>query len=85
MYRQIISCSLIGIEGIPIGVEADVNEGLPTFTMVGYLSSSVKEAGERVRTALKNSGYSVPSKRITVNLSPANFRKDGAGFARFIP
>ena len=80
MYGQIISCSLIGIEGIPIGVEADVNEGLPTFTMVGYLSSSVKEAGERVRTALKNSGFHLPPKRITINLSPGNIRKDGTSF-----
>lgn len=80
MYGKIISSTLIGIEGIPISVEADVNDGLPTFTMVGYLSSSVKEAGERVRTALKNSGFHLPPKRITINLSPGNVRKDGTGF-----
>lgn len=80
MYGQIISSTLIGIEGFPIRVEADVHDGLPTFTMVGYLSSSVKEAGERVRTALKNSGYHLPPKRITINLSPGNIRKDGTCF-----
>ena len=57
-----------------------MNDGLPMFTMVGYLSSSVKEAGERVRTALKNSGFHMPPKRITINLSPANIRKDGSGY-----
>ncbi|MDD6326874.1 MAG: magnesium chelatase domain-containing protein, partial [Lachnospiraceae bacterium] len=80
MYGKILSCALVGIEGIPINVEADVNDGLPTFTMVGYLSSSVKEAGERVRTALKNSGYHLPPKRITINLSPGNIRKDGTSY-----
>lgn len=80
MYSEIISCAVYGVSGTIIRVEADVNNGLPMFTMVGYLSSSVKETGERVRTALKNSGYSVPPKRITVNFSPANIKKDGAGF-----
>lgn len=80
MFSKVTSCAVYGVSGTLIQVEADVNDGLPMFTMVGYLSSSVKEAGERVRTALRNSGYSVPSKRITVNLSPANIRKDGAGF-----
>lgn len=80
MYGKIISSALIGIEGIPICVEADVNDGLPTFTMVGYLSASVKEAGERVRTALKNSGFHIPPKRITINLSPGNVRKNGTSY-----
>ncbi len=80
MFSKIISCAVLGIDGKIISVEADVNDGLPTFTMVGYLSSSVKEAGERVRTALKNSGYHMPPKRITINLSPADIRKDGSGF-----
>lgn len=80
MFSKVISCAVLGVNGILIGVEADVNDGLPMFTMVGYLSSSVKEAGERVRTALRNSGYRIPPKHITINLSPANLRKDGAGF-----
>ncbi len=80
MFSKVISCAVLGIDGRLISVEADVNDGLPMFTMVGYLSSSVKEAGERVRTALKNSGYHMPPKRITINLSPADIRKDGSGF-----
>ncbi len=80
MYSKVISCAVLGVDGTLISVEADVNDGLPIFTMVGYLSSSVKEAGERVRTALKNSGYHMPPKRITINLSPANLKKDGSGF-----
>lgn len=80
MYSKIISGAVMGVDGTMITVEADVNDGLPTLTMVGYLSSSVREAGERVRTALKNSGYHLPPKRITINLSPANVRKDGSGY-----
>lgn len=80
MYSKVLSCAVYGIDGIAVNVEADIHDGLPTFTMVGYLSSSVKEAGERVRTALKNSGYYLPPKRITINLSPADLKKDGSGF-----
>ncbi len=80
MYSKIMSSALRGIDGTIIGVEADIYDGLPTFTMVGYLSSSVKESGERVKTALRNSGYHLPPKRIVINLSPADLRKDGSGF-----
>lgn len=80
MYNKIISCAVCGVDGMAVNVEADIHDGLPTFTMVGYLSSSVKEAGERVRTALKNSGYFLPPKRITINLSPADVKKEGSGF-----
>ena len=80
MFNKVISGTALGIDGALINVEADLSEGLPMLTMIGYLSSSVKEAGERVRTALKNSGYYIPPKRITINLSPADIRKDGSGF-----
>jgi len=80
MFSKVTSSAVLGVDGTLISVEADINDGLPMFTMVGYLSSSVKEAGERVRTALKNSGYRMPPKRITINLSPADIRKDGSGF-----
>ena len=63
-----------------IRIEADVNEGLPVFDMVGFLASAVKEARERVRISLKNTGVPMPPKRITVNLSPANLRKEGTSF-----
>ncbi len=63
-----------------ISVEADASDGLPGFAMVGYLASEVREAQDRVRTALRNSGYRLPPKRVTVNLAPADIRKNGSGF-----
>ncbi len=80
MYCKVISGTIMGAEGIRIDVEADLSDGLPAFNMVGMLSSEVKEAGERVRTALKNSDFRLPPKRITVNLSPADIRKAGSAF-----
>lgn len=71
---------LCGIHAIPVQVEVDISTGLPAFEMVGYLSSEVREAKERVRTALHNCGVSLPAKRITINLSPGNIRKTGTGF-----
>ncbi len=80
MYSKIISGGVLGVEGLLIQVETDINQGLPMFNMVGYLSSCVKESGERVRTALKNSGFNLPPKRITINLSPADIRKEGTAY-----
>ena len=80
MYSSVHSGTVAGVDGIMIGVEADIHDGLPMFSMVGYLSSSVKEAAERVRTALKNSDICLPAKRITINLFPADIKKDGSGF-----
>lgn len=80
MFKKVNSCAVCGIDGKLIGVEVDISEGLPAYTMVGSLSSSVKESGERVRTALKNSNFHLPPKRITVNLTPADIRKSGSGF-----
>ena len=77
MYSKVYSGTWEGIDGVLIQVEADISNGLPVFEMIGYLSSEVKEAKERVRTALKNQGYYLPPKRITVNLAPANMRKSG--------
>lgn len=80
MYSKVYSAGLTGLEAQKILVEADVSGGLPTFQMVGLLASAVKEARERVRISLQNSGVVFPPKRITVNLSPADIRKDGSGF-----
>jgi magnesium chelatase family protein len=71
---------LDGIHTLAVRVEADISTGLPAFDMVGYLSAEVREAKERVRTALHNIGIALPAKRITVNLSPADVRKTGTGF-----
>ncbi len=80
MYSQIISAALVGIEAARVSVEADVSDGLPTFSMVGYLSGEVREAQDRVRTAVRALGETLPPKRITVNLSPADLRKEGSAF-----
>lgn len=80
MFGKVYSAGLQGIDGYPVQVEADVGNGLPGFHMVGYLASEVRESEERVRTALKNSGFSMPPRKITVNLSPADIRKDGTAF-----
>ena len=78
MYSKVISGMTLGIEGMLVDVEADISPGLPVLSLVGYLTSSVREAGERVRTAMKNSNFILPASRITVNLSPADIKKDGA-------
>ncbi len=80
MYCEAYSAVVCGIEGHMIQVETDVSEGLPCFMLVGFLSSEVKEARERVRIAIKNSGFKLSPKKITVNLSPADIRKDGTGY-----
>ncbi len=80
MFSSVLSAAVIGIEAYPIQVEADICDGLPQFCMVGDLSPEVREAADRVRTALRNTKISFPPKKITVNLSPAHIRKEGTGF-----
>lgn len=80
MYSKVISCTLHGVEGRLITVECDVSDGLPMFNMVGFLASEVRESSDRVRTAVKNSGYRMKPQRITINLSPADLRKEGSAF-----
>lgn len=80
MYSMIKTSMLEGISAIPISVEVDIRSGLPCFEMVGYLSSEVREAKERVKTALHNCGIELPAKRITINLSPGDVKKSGTGF-----
>ena len=80
MFSKINSIYLRGMEGKNVTVEADVSDGLPGLILVGYLASEVREGGDRVRTAIKNLGLSLPPKKITINLSPADFRKEGTGF-----
>lgn len=76
-----INCAAItGVDVVPVIVETDICNGLPSFDMVGLLSSDIKESRERVRTAIKNSGFLLPPKRITINFSPGNIRKTGTYF-----
>ena len=80
MFSKALSAAVNGIDGFIVSVEADVSDGLPLFELVGFLGSEVREARERVRISLKNSGYRLPAKRITINLSPADIRKEGTAF-----
>ena len=80
LFASVLSAAISGIEVYPVQVEADVSDGLPCFNMVGFPSAQVREAQDRVRTALKNNGIQLPPKRVTVNLAPADIKKEGAGF-----
>jgi hypothetical protein len=71
------SLSLFGIDALPVEVEVDVSSGLPGFSIVGLPDAAVQEARERVRVAISNSGYKFPTKKVKVNLAPANLRKEG--------
>ena len=80
MLAQAITASLIGVEGVLVRVEVDVSHGLPSLTIVGLAGSAVQEARERVRSAIRNSGFEVPARRITVNLAPADLPKEGTAY-----
>ena len=80
MIYKVNSCSIYGIDGYIIEVEVDLSNGLPGFDIVGLPDTTVKEAKERVRAAIKNSEYQFPHKRITINLAPANIKKEGSVF-----
>ena len=80
LYSSILSASVFGLTARKIRVEADVSNGLPGAVMVGYLAGQVRETMDRVRTALKNSGFALEPKKITVNLAPAGFKKEGNFF-----
>ncbi len=74
------SGSVLGVEGVPIDVEVDITLGLPIFSIVGLPDGSVRESKDRVKAAIKNSGYEFPNRKITVNLAPADVKKEGSGF-----
>ncbi|HHU90816.1 MAG TPA: YifB family Mg chelatase-like AAA ATPase [Clostridiaceae bacterium] len=80
MFSRVSTCGLIGLDGFHIQVESDISNGIPVFDIVGLADTAVKEARERVKAAIKNSGFEYPIKRITVNLAPADTRKEGSGF-----
>lgn len=80
MLAKVKSAALLGINGYEVQVEVDISQGLPAFEIVGLPDNAVRESKERVRAALKNSGFEFPVKRITVNLAPANTKKEGPAF-----
>lgn len=80
MVGTVLSGGVFGIDAFTVRVECDISDGFPGFEIVGNIAPEVKESKERVVTALKNCGISIPNKRITVNLAPANLRKHGTGY-----
>jgi magnesium chelatase family protein len=80
MFALARTFALVGVDAEPVYVEVDIGAGLPSFTIVGLPDAAVRESRERVRSALRNSGFDYPDRRITVNLAPADVRKAGPGF-----
>ena len=77
MVSKVMAAGLRGIQGVPVLCECDLANGLPAFEIVGLPDASVKEARDRVRSAVKNCGFDFPLRRITVNLAPADLKKEG--------
>ena len=80
MLAKVLSATVVGIDAILVDVEVDIAQGLPQFSTVGLPDGAVKESKDRVKAALKNSGYDFPPRRITANLAPADLKKEGAAF-----
>lgn len=80
MLAKVVSCAVVGLEGALVDVEVDVSNGQAGFTIVGLPDAAVQESRERVRAAIKNSNFAYPYKRITVNLAPADLRKEGPAY-----
>jgi magnesium chelatase family protein len=77
MLATVSSCAIIGLDAEPVQVEVDITSGLEKLTVVGLPDAAVRESGERVRSAITNSGFIYPQHRLTVNLAPADVRKEG--------
>jgi magnesium chelatase family protein len=80
VFIKVFGMSVIGMESYPVFVEVDTSQGLPQFATVGLPDTSVKESKDRIKAAIKNSGYRFPRSHVTVNLAPADIKKEGTGF-----
>ena len=80
MLAKALTCAMVGLEGYVVEAEVDISPGLPAFNIVGLPDAAVQEARERVRAAIRNSGYEFPMRRITVNLAPADLKKEGPSY-----
>src|SRR5690242_9477291 len=80
MLARVNTFALDGLDTRPVAVEVDIRPGLPAFVIVGLGDAAIREARERVRTALKNAGFDFPERRITATLAPAHLRKGGSSF-----
>ncbi|MCD6310135.1 MAG: YifB family Mg chelatase-like AAA ATPase [Candidatus Eremiobacteraeota bacterium] len=77
MLAKVKSCTVLGLDAIPVEVEVDIASGLPAFNLVGLPDTALAESRERIRSAIRNAGYEFPLRRITINLAPADLRKEG--------
>ncbi len=80
MLSKVLSSAVVGIDAYPVEVEVDIGNGLPAFNIVGLPDTACRESADRVRAAIKNSGFHFPSRKITVNLAPADLKKEGSSF-----
>jgi magnesium chelatase family protein len=80
LHASVLSCALVGVDAFPVEVEIDIGAGLPPHRLVGLAEGAVKEALDRVKSALKNSGFEFPNRKMTINLAPADTRKEGSAF-----
>ena len=80
MIAKTYSFGLLGLDAYPVEIEIDVANGLPAINLVGLADTAIKESKERVRSAIRNSGFQWPAQRITINLAPSDIKKEGAGF-----
>src|SRR5688572_10592731 len=80
MYGQVFGCCIQGVNGCLVEVEVDISRGLPQIHLVGLPDSAVRESIDRIRAAIKNTGYRFPQERVTINLAPADLRKEGTAF-----
>ena len=80
MLSKITSFALCGLDGVPVEVETDINKGMVSYDLVGLPDAAVKESKERVRSAIKNSSLAFPVNKITINLAPADLKKEGSQY-----
>ena len=80
MFAKTVGAGILGLNGVMISVEVDISNGIPALDIVGLPDAAVRESKERVKAAIRNSGFEFPCRRITVNLAPADVKKDGSGF-----
>ena len=80
MLASVLSSAISGVDAFPVEVEVDIGGGAPSFRMVGLAEGVVREAFDRIKSALRNSGYEFPHSKITINLAPADMRKEGSAF-----
>ncbi|MBE0606643.1 MAG: hypothetical protein IH610_10195, partial [Deltaproteobacteria bacterium] len=78
MLVRALSFAVLGIDAVPVEVETDITHGLPSYTVVGLPGGAVRESDDRIRAAVRNSGLPFPGRKVTVNLAPADLRKDGS-------